>query len=141
IPDAEVAPDREVLVDLTVESLHRGRNRQQVEVVEDVMGVDVRERRPFSPASLVGVTVAALRALADHEVGLRARMPCGGDDAEDENGADQLLGAHSVTHWTIAAMSSADRHCAPLSGVPGHPCGMSVPENVVPGAPPIFRTT
>ena len=103
----------------------------------DVVGVDVGEGRPLAAPGLVGVTGAALGALAHHEIGLGARR-AGGEDGERAEERDQLLGAHSVTHWTMAAISSGVRHCAPFWGTPGQPFGISTPEMF--GPPWILRT-
>ena len=103
----------------------------------DVVGVDVREGRPLAAASLVGVAGAALGALAHHQIGLGARRAGGAEDERDEE-RDQLFGAHSVIHWTMAAISSDVRHCAPLDGEPGQPFGISTPEMF--GPPSILRT-
>jgi hypothetical protein len=65
------------MVELAVERPHAGGDREQVEVVQNLVRVDVRERRPLPAAGLVRVTVAALRALADHQVRLGVRRPAG----------------------------------------------------------------
>src|SRR5206468_1085224 len=70
----EIAADGDVRVELAVERLRTWRNRQEVEIVLDVVRVDVREGRALPAARLVGVAGAALRTLTYHEVGLRARL-------------------------------------------------------------------
>ena len=143
VPDAEVATDRDVGVDLAVEGLRSRRDRQQLEVVLDVVGVDVREGSPLAAARLVRVARAALRPLAHHEVGLRC---CARGEKTDQaerqdrdagQAATQLFVAHSVTHCRMAAMLSGVRHLAPFSGAPGHPCGICSPAML--GPPSIFR--
>jgi len=105
--------------------------------VLDVVGVDVGEGRPLAAPGLVGVAGAALGALAYHEIGLGARRARGEEDERTEE-RDQLLGAHSVTHWTMAAISSGVRHWAPFGAHPGRPFGISTPEMF--GPPWILRT-
>src|SRR5262249_42382176 len=132
----QIAPEREVLVDLAAEALDRRRDGQEVEVVEDVACVDVRERRAFAAARQVGVAVAALGARAHHQIRLRAHRGGGEHDEPESYGSDGVSVAHSVIHCSIALVSSAVRQTAPPIGIPGHPCGISVPE--MPGAFVIF---
>jgi hypothetical protein len=58
-------------------------DRQQVEVVQDVACVDVRERGALAATRQVRVAVAALRARAHRQVRLGARRH-DGDDPEVE---------------------------------------------------------
>ena len=87
VPHAEVAAHRDPGVDLAVERLHARGNREKVEVVEDVVRVDVGERRPLAASGLVDMAIAALGAGTDHEVGLGARRSRERGEHERHQGA------------------------------------------------------
>jgi hypothetical protein len=136
VAHAEIAADRDPLVELAVERPHAGGDREEVEVVQISCAWMCANGVRFPPPGLVRVTVAALRALADHQVRLGA-APAGrrAARARRRRRGGYFRGAHSRIHVRIASISSGERHC-PASGAPGQPFGMRTPE--MPGAPVSF---
>src|SRR5262249_52710058 len=100
-----------------------------IEIMEDVVGMDVGEGRALPPTGHVGMAVGALGPLPDHEIGLPAAIRRTEEDQGQNEERRQLVqDAHSLTHWTMAWISSGVRHCAREStGGPGQPCGMRTP--------------
>ena len=111
-----------------------GRMRRSL---QDVVRMDVRERRSLAAAVQVGVAVAALGTRAHREIGLGARRGRREQHQQDPGeGRGQLFCAHSVIQVRIAVISSALGQTAPPSGLPGQPWGIWSPE--MPGEPSIF---
>src|SRR5262249_33524348 len=137
VPDAEARAARAARRQLPVDPMGGSGQGNEVEIVEDVVGVDLRKGRALSARGEVRVAVAALGALANHEIGLGSgTVPTEheGTDEPDQNG-NQLFCAHWLIHVWSAVISSLVKQ-TPCCGTPGQPIGIC--DWTRPGPPSTF---